>query len=350
MNPFKNLQDQDKEFHIVEHWKWYFAISGAILLIALILLCTIGMKIGIDFAGGYSISVQYSDSVQLERSTYEELYYNDLRKIVEELKDETGKPYNIVINHHQLQGTSSILMRFKRLPGFNMEDAIEGIQTQLQAAIQPLDGNPYTVQAKKGNSVSGTVSGELIINAVASVILAIALMMIYVMFRFEFISGLATSICLLHNVLMMFAFMIFARFELSGTFIAAMITVIGYSINNTIIIFDRLRADRKENPKMPKVKLVNSALKATLMRTFNTTVTTLFTLVILTILGVDAIREFALPIIVGLVMGAYSSYFIAPSIWVLLTVRSDKKKAAKDPRAARKKSRTEPAKIDKIQV
>lgn len=334
MNLFKNLHDDTKKFHIVEYWKWYFIISGVILLTAIILIATIGLKLGVDFSGGYSLEVKYNAG-DLTSDNYDEKY-EEIRNIVENLEDKNGTPYGIKINMHQRQGgetsdsPASILIRFKAFyeDESEMQAAMEDVQAQLQTGLHELQTEKgLSGKVQTAQTISGSISSELLLNAIAAIILSITLMLIYVMFRFEFISGIAAITCLMHDVLMMFAYMVFSRSELNATFIAAMITIVGYSINNTLVIFDRLRSNLRDPQykSFTKTEIVNKSLKESLFRTLNTSITTLVTITLLAVFGVPAIREFALPIIVGLVMGTYSSYCLAPSIWALWS----EKKAAK---------------------
>ena len=177
-------------------------------------------------------------------------------------------------------------------------------------------------------AVGATVSTELIFNAVLAVALALVFMLCYIGLRFQLSSGLACIIALFHDVIMMFAFMAIFRIEINSTFIAALITILGYSINNSIIIFDRVRENKKSifNQKLTAEEIANKSVKETLMRSINTTITTLIMIVMVAILGVTDIQIFALPIIIGLISGTFSSICIAPSVWALFQRVGAKKK------------------------
>lgn len=147
-------------------------------------------------------------------------------------------------------------------------------------------------------------------------------MLVYIALRFDFASGLAAVIGLLHDVLIMIAFMVILRsvIQMNSSFIAAMLTIVGYSINNTIVIFDRIRENNKKPAYagMMREEVVSISVRESLGRTINTTLTTLVTIVTLYILGVDTIREFSLPIIVGILAGAYSANMINGYVWAAL--------------------------------
>ena len=171
--------------------------------------------------------------------------------------------------------------------------------------------------------VGGVASGTLLKNAIWSVVLASLLMLVYIALRFDFNMGVAAVAGLVHDVLIMLSFMVFARsfVQMNSTFVAAMLTIVGYSINNTIIIFDRIRENDRKTiyATMPREDVVTMSVKESLGRTINTTLTTLCTILTLYLLGVDSIKEFALPIIVGILAGAYSANLINGYIWAALT-------------------------------
>ena len=167
-------------------------------------------------------------------------------------------------------------------------------------------------------SYVGPVSGAALqSNFVICALVAIALMLLYIAIRFDFFSGLAAVIGLAHDLLIMLAFMVIFRdmIQMNSSFIAAALTIVGYSINNTIIIFDRIRENVKKLPSESREEITNRSIKESLGRTICTTATTLITIVTLCILGVASIREFALPIIIGIIAGVYSANMINGYIW-----------------------------------
>ena len=172
----------------------------------------------------------------------------------------------------------------------------------------------------ESDTIGSSVSASMKQSAVVSVVAATICMLIYIWFRFRDIKFAAAAvIALLHDVLAVLAFYAIARVPVGTTFIACMLTIVGYSINATIIIFDRIReqlnaADEKVNIK----DLVNDAVTSTFTRTVNTNITTLIMLVALFVLGVASVREFSLPLIVGVAVGAYSSVCITSSLWYVL--------------------------------
>ncbi len=175
----------------------------------------------------------------------------------------------------------------------------------------------YASKASEGDLVGATVSTELLFNAILAVSLALIFMLCYIGLRFQLSSGLACIIALFHDILIMFSFMAICRIEINSTFIAALITILGYSINNSIIVFDRVRENSKSiyAKSMTPEQISNKSVRETLMRSINTTITTLIMILMIAIIGVADIRIFAFPIIIGLLSGTFSSVCIAPSLW-----------------------------------
>lgn len=177
----------------------------------------------------------------------------------------------------------------------------------------------YSGRVSQGDLVGATVSTELLFNAILAVALALIFMLCYIGLRFQLSSGLACIIALFHDVLMMFSAMAIFHIEINSTFIAALITILGYSINNSIIIFDRVRENMRSiyAKNMTPEDIANKSIKETLLRSINTTITTLIMILMVAIIGVTDIRIFAFPIIMGLLAGTYSSICIAPSLWAI---------------------------------
>ena len=175
------------------------------------------------------------------------------------------------------------------------------------------------------DTVSAEVSTSLKKSAIVSAVAAIALMLLYIAFRFDFGSAFAAVLCLAHDVfVMLVAYSVF-QIPVGSTVIATVLTILGYSINATIIIFDRVRENVKQMPVgIPFSEKVDNGIRSTLMRSLNTTITTLVTIGLIYILGVTSIKQFALPLIVGIIAGAYSSICLAGNFWTIF--RSKKKR------------------------
>lgn len=208
----------------------------------------------------------------------------------------------------------------------------------------------YAGSVTGGDLVGATVSTELLFNAILAVSLALIFMLCYIGLRFQLSSGIACIIALLHDVLIMFAFMAIFNIEINSTFIAALITILGYSINNSIILFDRVRENMRTvyAKSMSPEGVANKSIKETLIRSINTTITTLIMILMVAIIGVSEIKIFAFPIIFGLLAGTFSSIFIAPSLWALFQrVGKNKQNFRIEPKNKNKKTekKSKPAEI-----
>jgi len=276
-------------------------VSAAIMVIALVMsLCGFGINYGIDFAGG--LNIQYNMGEAFEQADVETALKN--QGISEFAISTSGENGNIV----QI-----------RVPTLSDEAEIQNLQNALEEELSAKYTNMDTETATA--SYVGPIAGKVLVrNAILSVVLASALMLVYIAIRFDLSSGLAAVIGLLHDVLIMLSFMVILRsfVQMNSSFIAAMLTIVGYSINNTIVIFDRIRENKKKMETSDRDLIVVTSVKECLGRTVNTTITTLITIVALYVLGVDTIREFSLPIIIGILSGVYSANLINGYVWSML--------------------------------
>ncbi len=283
-------------------------ISAVIIVAALLLhLFGMGINLGIDFSGG--LSMQYDMKTAVNAS--------DVTAVLDKM--------GIVDNTVQVQGANSneVNIRIKNLD----KDDVQKVQADFEAGVKEI--YPEAESVGDVNYV-GPVAGETLVrNAVISVLLAAALMLIYIAIRFDLNSGIAAVFGLLHDVLIMLSFMVIFRsvIQMNSSFIAAALTIVGYSINNTIVIFDRIRENAKKMPTVAREEVTNISIRESLGRTICTTVTTLITIVALCILGVASIREFALPIIVGIISGVYSANMINGYVWAFLEEKRRSRKA-----------------------
>ena len=283
-------------------------VSCAIIVLALILtVFGHGINLGIDFEGG--LSMEYS------------LGKTAVKGDLEGILGEMGIASSTVT--YQGAGESEAVIRIKDVA----QDDIQKIQAQFEEKLK--EKYPDAVSVGDVNYVGPVAGATLVRNAVISVLLASALMLVYIAIRFDLNSGLSAVFGLLHDVLIMLSFMVIFRsvIQMNSSFIAAALTIVGYSINNTIVIFDRIRENAKKYPTMPRAEVTNISIRESLGRTLMTTATTLITIVALCILGVASIREFALPIIVGILSGVYSANMINGYVWAFLEERRRSRKA-----------------------
>ena len=283
-------------------------ISAAIILIALVLtLCGRGVNLGIDFEGG--LSMQYNLKTAADKTDVDTV-----------LSGMDISSYTVTV---QGADNNEINIRIKDVA----KDDIQKVQADFEAGIKEKYADAESIGDV--NYVGPVAGATLVKNAIISVLLAAVLMLIYIAIRFDFNSGVSAVFGLLHDVLIMLSFMVIFRsvIQMNSSFIAAALTIVGYSINNPIVIFDRIRENAKKMTAAPKEEVTNISIRESLGRTICTTVTTLITIVALCILGVASIREFALPIIVGILSGVYSANMINGYVWAFLEEKRKSRKA-----------------------
>lgn len=297
------------KLQIKNHAKIFIAISLSVMLIALLMtLFGYGVNFGIDFAGG--LNIEYNMNASFSQADVETALRN---QGLTDFKVSTT-------------GTAGTQLSI-RIPKLNSDEEIQtlqnGLETELLAKYPAMD-----VATATASYVGPTAGATLVRNAILSVVLACVMMLGYIALRFDFNSGLAAVLGLTHDVLIMVSFMVLLRsfIQMNSSFIAAMLTIVGYSINNTIVIFDRIRENhhKPEFSKLPLEEVVNKSISQSLGRTINTTMTTLVTIVSLYVLGVPSIREFSLPIIIGILAGLYSANLINGYVWAYLEERAIK--------------------------
>lgn len=294
---------------VKNHSKICLIVSASIMVVALILsLCGLGVNYGLDFTGG--LSMQYDMG-----SAFDEA---DIKTALNGLGIES---YTIT---EQGADTNEVIIRIKEIS----EDDVQNLQSNFETALA--EKYPNLTRSGDVNYVGPVAGKTLLTNAFLSVLIASALMLVYIAIRFDLNSGLAAVFGLVHDVLMMLSFMVLLRnvIQMNSSFIAAMLTIVGYSINATIVIFDRIRENLKAMGKKESIyDVVNNSITQTLTRSIYTSFTTFIMVAILFILGVPSIREFALPLMVGVVCGAYSSVCITGALWYTMKERLMKKEA-----------------------
>ena len=297
------------------------------------------MNYSLDFAGGTATTVIFDREYTLDEID---------SQMIPELENITG---DMNIQVQTVKGTNQVVFKTQTL---DLEER-EAFETYMQ------DEFGVTEDITTEN-ISSTVSSEMRSDAVVAVLLATVFMLLYIWFRFKDIR-FATSavVALVHDVLVVFAFYVIARVSVGNTFIACMLTIVGYCINATIVIFDRIREELRENGRAadnPAVlkELVNHCITQTLTRSIYTSLTTFITITVLYIMGVSSIKEFASPLMVGIVCGAYSSVCVTGPLWFTMKTKGMKmsainaladKNAGSEPAKAAEKKAAEKAKDTK---
>ena len=284
--------------------KIFFIISAVLIAVSIISLCVQGLNLGIDFTGGSTFSINLNKTE----------YSKDVEEAISKIVKENAKTKDVQV---QKVDKSEVSITTVELTNEQSEAITEAIKKEF---------NLEQKHISRIEKVSGSVSGRLITDSLKAIGLAIILMLLYITWRFDFRSGSSAVLALAHDVIIMLGFYSLFQFSVSTSFIAAILTIVGYSINATIIVFDRVRENNRTMRKATPNKIADDAITSSYFRAINSSITTLLTIGVLYVLGVDSIREFALPIIVGIMAGTYSSLFIAGPFWAWWK-NSEKKKA-----------------------
>ena len=300
--------------HIRFMWlrRFNFPISVALSIISVAIFFLIGPQYGIDFRGGTLIEMKpLSESVQLSdiRSTLGSLSLGDVQ--VQQVSDLTS-------------GTN-ILVRIQTQEG--------GEEAQQAAISRVRDALSDKVEFRRVEIVGPRVSSELAFNGTVGMLIALLGILIYVWFRFEWQFAIGAIICTIHDVLMTLGFFTVFQLEFNLSSIAALLTIVGYSLNDTVVVYDRIRENLRKYKKMPLSELIDRSVNETLARTTTTSLTTLLALVALFVFGGAVIRSFVAAMIFGIVIGTYSSIYIAAPILIYFKLRGERP-AAGEPEPA----------------
>lgn len=285
--------------------KIFLAISIVVILAGLATIAFRGLNYSLEFSGGTSTSVTFSEEMTRERID------SELVPLVSGITGDNDIQYQQVLqtSEQQSAGEYQVVVRTRTL------------SVDERLAMQKALEEKYNIDAEKitAETIGAVVSGEMRRTAVISVIVATLAMLIYIWFRFKDIRFAASSVlALVHDVLVVLTFYAVLRWTVGNTFIACMLTIVGYSINATIVVFDRIRENLKLYPRDGLKEIVNRSVTQTLWRSVNSSLTTFIMVLMLFIFGVASIREFALPLMVGILCGTYSSVCMAGAMWYMM--------------------------------
>lgn len=275
------------------------------------------MNYSLEFQGGTSTNVTFNEDYRIEEID------DQIIPVVEEATGDRN------VQAQKVAGSNQIIFKTTTLDLDTREALNQAMVDNFQA-----DESLITFE-----NISSTVSSEMRMDAIVAVITATVLMLLYIWFRFKDIRFATSAVlALLHDVLIVALFYAVARISVGNTFIACILTIFGYSINATIVIFDRIREELKLSPKNEALdSIVNRSITQTLTRSIYTSLTTFITIAVLFVMGVSSIREFALPLMVGVVCGAYSSVCITGSLWYVMKTKIGGKKKAAEKTGKKKK-------------
>ena len=328
-------------YHVrfLSKYRIWFAVPLVIILVAVIVFSVFaavnkdaqeGMNLGIDFTGGTVMTVNVGSA--LDDGAQYEKYSESFRSIVEDAG------YNV--SYVQKSGTgadAAVMLKYQNKDA-DIEASNQAMKDKITEMYDEITADDVSLE-----SISASSAKDLLQKALISLAVIFVVMLVYIAIRFELWSGISALIGLIHDVIMMIAFTIIFHIEVNTTYVAAVITIVAYSINNTIIVFDRVREMMRLAPKVGKVPLdsyIEEAVNDTFTRSAVSTVTTMIPVFLLGCFGVLSLRQFAWPIMFGLIAGTYSSLILAPTVYYLIRnalMESKIKKGTSAPKSKKKK-------------
>ncbi len=286
---------------IIEHKKIWFSISIIIIVIGFLFVSIRGLNIGIDFQGGTEITMNFGH--EFNKADVDNTIYKYNPDAITTTAN-NGTELDIKATNFSTEKTNEMIKEIEST--FNLSS--DALVSQ--------------------NEIGPSIGQQLTKGAIIALSIAVICMLIYVAIRFEFAYGISAIIALAHDALITISIYAIFNIPVNTPFIAAILTVIGYSVNDTIVIFDRIRENRKKMKGESFDSIANKSLSQTMSRSINTTLTTLTTIVAMYIF-VPSIRDFAFPLIIGIVSGGCSSIFIATPVWCVIKNRKSAKKIKK---------------------
>ncbi len=292
--------------------KIFFIVSICLIAVSLISIFIRGLEVAIEFKGGTIINYSYTGDLDLK----------DGEKAVE---DAVG--FNV-----EVQKGDSLGEEGRHTISVSYTEEIElsdDLRTKICTALQTKFPDNSINDIDDASSVSPSSGTTFFLKCLVALLCAVLLLILFIAWRFKRIGGWSAGVCaicaLLHDSIIVFGTFIICGFEIDANFIAVILTILGYSVNSTIVIYDRIRENRKFAPKAPLSDVVNTSISQSKLRTLRTTITTVIAMSVVSVAalisGLDSILAFSFPLIIGMVAGAYSSLCLAPSLWVAWCTR-----------------------------
>lgn len=317
-----------KKFNInfVGNLKKYLCISGAIILIGIICLVTMGVEMDINFTGGSRFTYTHDGNINLDE--------------VKKVADKTlGKSTSVTSSSSAVEAGSSkiIISAAEVVVSDDKENGDKGMQEVLEADLQKAF-KKNNIKFAESNVIEPSIAAGFYAKSVVAIILSAILVVVYIGIRFRKIGGVSAAlfawVALLHDVIIAFIACIIFRLQLDTNFVAVILTILGYSINDSVVIYDRIRETRRRERMAPLEEVVNKSINATLGRTIVTSVTTFIAVVVIALVaeffGLTTLRSFAIPMSIGIISGTYSSVCLCSPLWVRWINFSKKRKMQKE--------------------
>lgn len=293
------------KFDFMANRRTFFTISGILMILALVLFALQGLNYGIDFNGGSIINVTFDEA----------LTENRIREIFGKMDGLFFRPEQIIIQSiSETQGKGFII----RYPSA-LIDSVDVSQTHSRILRELKAAAPYSDETLEVSNVGPTIGAEMRKQGIQAAIISVIGILLYLAYRFEFQSATGSVVALIHDLVITIGFLAIFRVEFDVSVLAALLTILGYSVNDSIVTLDRIRENRRIMRETDFVSIVNDSINQTISRTLNTSLTTLGSLVALLLLGGTAIRGFAITMTFGVIVGTYSSIFITSPVLLYLT-------------------------------
>lgn len=276
--------------NIAHNYKKWFVISGLVIALGLVFALVNGVNLGIDFTGGTMIQFDLGEEIPLNEVKSEIDDFNLNEEVI-----------------HAGEGNKEIIIRTK-----------ESLSNDVRREISDKMKEKYDGVFLGASQFSPSVGSEIKEKALIAMLLAAVGMLAYITFRFEVLFGLSAIIALIHDVLVLLAVYVIFSIPMNSAFIAAILTIVGYSINDTIVVFDRIRENVKRMKRKDNFEIASISIDQTILRSIFTSLTTLVVIGSLFVYGTPAVKEFATPLLAGVLAGTYSSIFIASPVWAIL--------------------------------
>lgn len=280
---------------IIKNSKKFISLSLFLVILSLGIIFTRGLNYGIDFAGGNLFQIRFEKEVTLNEIN------ENLNELTEEIEQLTPNSRKV-----QIADDGTVIIRTQELN----ENEKAKVKEQLNKI------GAYSLE--KEDKVGASIGSDLKKSALYSLIIGSILIVIYITLRFEFTFSLGGILSLLHDIIIATGFISLFQYEVDTPFIAAILTILGYSINDTIVVYDRIRENIHRKEKWDLAECMNTSINQVMIRSLNTSLTTLFSVVALLIFGGDSLKTFIMTLLVGILTGTYSSVFIATPIVYLL--------------------------------